>query len=166
MNLFSLDFLSMMVVGALWGCTNPLLRKGSVEVTTTSSLKDPKNLGGKKETTDGSLLVSFLKSFLDIKVWLPYVLNQSGSLVFYVLLAKSDISTAVPICNAMALLFSFVTSSALGEPIKNPSRTALGASLILIGVTICVSSQQEPEKTAWWFWSFDRVVWSSSTVHC
>lgn len=138
----------MMVVGALWGCTNPLLRKGSVEVTTTTTTtNDPKNLGGKQEKTDGSLLVSFLKAFLDIKVWLPYVLNQSGSLVFYVLLAKSDISTAVPICNAMALLFSFVTSSALGEPIKNPSRTALGASLILIGVTICVSSQQEPEKT-------------------
>jgi hypothetical protein len=140
MNLFSLDFLSMMVVGALWGCTNPLLRKGSVEVTSSSST-DPKNLGGKMEKTDGSLLVSFLKSFIDIRVWLPYVLNQSGSLVFYVLLAKSDISTAVPICNAMALLFSFVTSSVLGEPIKNPSRTALGASFILIGVTVCVSSK-------------------------
>ncbi len=122
----------MMVVGALWGCTNPLLRKGSVEVTTSNK-------------QESSMLGTFLKSFLNVKVWLPYVLNQSGSLAFYFLLAKSDISTAVPICNAMALLFSFVTSWMLGEPIHNLPRTALGAGLILVGVTICVSSQEEQE---------------------
>jgi hypothetical protein len=141
MNLFSVDFLSMMLVGALWGCTNPLLRKGSVEAT--SSPTDSKNGENKPKT----VLESFLKTFFDVKVWLPYVLNQSGSLVFYVLLAKSDISMAVPICNAMALLFSFATSSFLGEPIKNVHRTALGASLILVGVTICVSSQEQEETT-------------------
>lgn len=132
MNLFSTDILSMMVVGALWGCTNPLLRKGSVEVTTSNK-------------QESSMLGTFLKSFLNVKVWLPYVLNQSGSLAFYFLLAKSNISTAVPICNAMALLFSFVTSWMLGEPIHNLPRTALGAGLILVGVTICVSSQEEQE---------------------
>lgn len=133
MNLFSTDILSMMVVGALWGCTNPLLRKGSVEVTTEAT-------SSKEES---SMLGTFLKSFLNVKVWLPYVLNQSGSLAFYFLLAKSDISTAVPICNAMALLFSFATSWMLGEPIQNLPRTALGAGLILVGVTICVSSQEQ-----------------------
>ena len=138
MNLLSMDFLSMMVVGALWGCTNPLLRKGSVEAA-----KDTKS----DTKQDTSMLQKFVKSFLDVKVWLPYVLNQSGSLAFYFLLAKSDISTAVPICNAMALLFSFVTSSVLGEPIPNLPKTALGASLILVGVTICVSSQEEPTTT-------------------
>ena len=141
--MFSLDFLSMMLVGALWGCTNPLLRKGSVEATSSSSPTNGSNNRGNGSEENASLLASSLKSFIDIKVWLPYVLNQSGSLVFYVLLAKSDISLAVPICNAMALLFSFLTSSLLGEPIKNPLRTALGASLILIGVTVCVSSQEQ-----------------------
>ena len=144
MNLISLDFLSMMLVGALWGCTNPLLRKGSVEATSSSSppKTDPKNPDKGNRATD-SFLSSSLKAFVDIKVCMPYVLNQSGSLVFYILLAKSDISLAVPICNAMALLFSFVTSSLLGEPIKHPLRTALGASLILVGVTVCVSSQEQ-----------------------
>ena len=139
----------MMIVGALWGCTNPLLRKGSVEVTppTTASSSSSTHPNKKPKTEEISVLESFLKSFRNVQVWLPYVLNQSGSLVFYVLLAKSDISLAVPICNATALLFSFGTSSFLGEPIRNPSRTALGASLILIGVTVCVSSQeqQQPE---------------------
>ena len=139
MNFFSTDVLSMMVVGALWGCTNPLLRKGSVEANSTAT--STKKKAGKST----SVLATFLKSFMDVKVWLPYVLNQSGSLAFYVLLANSNISTAVPICNAMALLFSFLMSSFLGEPIQNLPKTALGAFFILAGVTICVSSQEEPE---------------------
>jgi hypothetical protein len=134
MDWISLDVLSMLLVGALWGCTNPLLRKGSSEAG--------------RQPTDDSFLAASLKSFLNVRVWLPYALNQSGSIVFYVLLANSDISTAVPICNAMALLFSFATSSVLGEPIEKPLRTAVGAFLVLLGVTICVSSQEEEEKTA------------------
>eukprot|EP00536_Pseudo-nitzschia_multiseries_P004488 jgi/Psemu1/285134/fgenesh1_pg.74_\ len=141
MNELSLDFLSMLVVGALWGCTNPLLRKGSAEVE-SSSTNPPETSEDRNSQHDSSFLASSLKSFLNIKVWLPYVLNQSGSVVFYILLANSDISMAVPICNGMALLFSFLTSSLLGEPIEKPIQTAAGASLILIGVTICVSSSQ------------------------
>jgi hypothetical protein len=49
---------------------------------------------------------------------------------------------AVPVCNAMALVFSFGTSFLLGEPIEKPFLAALGASLVLAGVTICVSSQE------------------------
>ena len=151
MNWVSVDFLSMLVVGALWGCTNPLLRKGSAEVTSSSSSSSsPSSSTCEKKD---SFLASALKPFFGIKVWLPYVLNQSGSVVFYILLANSDISMAVPICNAMALLFSFVTSSLLGEPIEKPFRTVLGASLILTGVTICVSSQEQAEQE-------EKPVWS------
>ena len=121
------DLASMILVGALWGCTNPLLRKGSVETN-----------AGKSE----SFLKSTLSSFLNARVWLPYLLNQSGSILFYILLANSDLSLAVPTCNALALLFSFVTSIALGEPVHKPFQTVLGASLVVLGVTICVSSQE------------------------
>mmetsp|Transcript_28552 Transcript_28552/g.77267 ORF Transcript_28552/g.77267 Transcript_28552/m.77267 type:complete len:142 (-) Transcript_28552:896-1321(-) len=141
MSLLSLDFLSMLVVGALWGCTNPLLRKGSAEVE-LSSLSRPNASKGRNHHEQSSFLSSSLESFLNIKVWLPYVINQSGSVAFYILLANSDISMTVPICNGMALLFSFLTSSLLGEPIEKPMQTLSGASLILVGVTICVSSQE------------------------
>lgn len=140
MSFFTHDILSMILVGALWGCTNPLIRKGSVEASTSSS-----TISG--ESTSTSFLSSSLRSFLNVTVWLPYVLNQSGSLVFYILLANSNLSMAVPVCNAMALVFSFGTSFLLGEPIDKPFHTALGASLVLVGVTICVSSSQE--STSW-----------------
>jgi Putative transmembrane family 234 len=136
MSWLTLDILSMAVVGALWGCTNPFIRKGSMEASTTSS-------AGSEGGTNSSFLIASLKSFLNVKVWLPYALNQSGSLVFYVLLANSNLSMAVPVCNAMALVFSFGTSFLLGEPIEKPLQTALGASLVLAGVTICVASQEE-----------------------
>jgi hypothetical protein len=130
-NGFLKDSMSMILVGALWGCTNPLLRKGSVEATDTITGSD-----------DSSFLMSSLKSFLNVKIWFPYALNQSGSIVFYVLLAKSDLSLAVPVTNALALLFSFLTSLLLGEPIQKPFRSLLGATLVLVGVAICVSSQE------------------------
>lgn len=136
MSFLTYDILSMILVGALWGCTNPLIRKGSVEASTSASSAIS------AESTSTSFLSSSLRSFLNVKVWLPYVLNQSGSLVFYILLANSDLSMAVPVCNAMALVFSFTTSFLLGESIDKPFHTALGASLVLAGVTICVSSQE------------------------
>ena len=139
----TVDFLSMLLVGALWGCTNPLLRKGSSDAEESSSAKRPDaSDDGSRCDSSSSFLVSSLRSFANVGVWLPYVLNQSGSIVFYVLLANSDISMAVPICNAMALLFSFLTSSLLGEPIQKPLRTGAGAFLIMVGVAICVSSQE------------------------
>ena len=126
------DLASMVLVGALWGCTNPILRQGSVEAEKQRSARS---------SSPKSFLQSSLMAFLNFRVWLPYLLNQSGSIVFYVLLANSDLSLAVPICNALALVFSFVTSGLLGESIDKPVRSFLGAALVLVGVTICVSSQ-------------------------
>jgi Putative transmembrane family 234 len=130
------DLASMVLVGALWGCTNPFLRKGSVE-SEKQQIAAPR-----------SFLKSSLLAFLNVQVWLPYLLNQSGSIMFYILLANSDLSLAVPICNALALVFSFATSVLLGESIDKPLRSFLGAALVLLGVTICVSSQGEEEEGA------------------
>jgi len=140
------DLASMVLVGALWGCTNPILRRGSVEAEQLQQQRQQE-----RSTTANTGPTSFIKSsllaFLNVQVWLPYLLNQSGSIVFYVLLANSDLSLAVPICNALALVFSFATSALLGESIDKPLRSFVGAALILVGVTICVSSQEEGSPT-------------------
>lgn len=124
------DSASMILVGALWGCTNPLLRKGAVEVQP-------------HQPTNASSLKVVLMTFLNLRVWLPYLLNQTGSIVFYVLLANSDLTLAVPTCNALAMLFSFMTSACFGEKIDKPFRAFAGATLVLVGVTICVSAQDQ-----------------------
>ena len=135
------DIISMIIVGAFWGCTNPLLRRGAVEVSA----------GGKNnKNSNSSTIMSVLRQFLNIKVWLPYILNQCGSILFYVLLSKSDLSLAVPTCNALALVFTCITSVILGEPLYYPYRTILGSALVVGGVAVCVlsSSQEENENDA------------------
>jgi hypothetical protein len=156
----SVDVLSMILVGALWGCTNPYLRKGSISDTIDARRKNPDAVvpGGEKFPTTRTTMTtsttpstsfnlrSSLQSFLHLQVWLPYALNQSGSIVFYILLANSNLSTAVPICNAFALIFTFWTSWYLGESLQKPVQTILGTVLILIGVTICVFSSEKQEE--------------------
>ena len=147
MNWLSLDFVSMILVGLLWGCTNPFLRKGSVEVNksaavaaadTNTNTDDDEHKKKKKNP------MNVWQVFRNMQLYVPFLLNQAGSVVFYFLLANSNISMAVPICNAFALVFSFLTSAFVtGEPIEKPIHIIVGASLILVGVTICVSSQEE-----------------------
>uniref|UniRef100_A0A8C3ER99 Uncharacterized protein n=1 Tax=Corvus moneduloides TaxID=1196302 RepID=A0A8C3ER99_CORMO len=47
----------------------------------------------------------------------PFLLNQGGSLLFYLTLASTDLSLAVPLCNSLALVVTLVTGKILGEDI-------------------------------------------------
>mmetsp|Transcript_5577 Transcript_5577/g.7341 ORF Transcript_5577/g.7341 Transcript_5577/m.7341 type:complete len:136 (+) Transcript_5577:124-531(+) len=130
------NYLAMFAVGAFWGCTNPLLRHGVLR-SDPSSTQEPEN---------NSFLVSVLSSlqkFRHVEVWMPYALNQAGSVLFYFTLGSSEISLAVPICNGLALVFSIITSFIIGEKVESPARTILGASLVVVGVAICVMSSSE-----------------------
>lgn len=146
MNL--LDLLLMALVGAFWGCTNPILRKGASEA------KDaPKPTQGDSLKHDGNSnsLAAVLRAsaimFRNIRVWLPYALNQFGSVLFYIVLSRSDLMLAVPICNGLSLVFSILTSFALDEDVDRPVRAILGSALVMTGVGICLHSREEVEET-------------------
>jgi Putative transmembrane family 234 len=124
---------SLVVVGAFWGCTNPLLLRGSNEVVSSSK----KNCNSERPT-----LLEQLTKFRYVAVWLPYVLNQCGSLVFYLTLSQTGLSLAGPACNALALVFSVATSWYIGESIQRPVPTVIGAACVMVGVAICCASQQ------------------------
>jgi uncharacterized membrane protein len=134
------ELASLVLVGALWGCTNPFIRKGALneemaQGDDTVSVKSKRNL---------STIMQQLFKFRSIHVWLPYVLNQTGSIAFYYLLSKSDLSIAVPCCNALALAFSVVTSWYMGEHniVNHPIRSIIGSALVMVGVLVCVDSNQ------------------------
>lgn len=136
------DVFGLALVGAFWGCTNPWLRKGSAEAKAEEAAAANDN-----ETKELSLVQSVLK-FKNLRVWLPYVLNQAGSVVYYILFATSDsdLTLAVPICNGLALVFSCLTSYLLGERVDKPIQAMLGATLVMMGVALCMvsSSSSEP----------------------
>ena len=153
--------IAYLTVGALWGVTNVLMRQ-----------KDPAKSG--------------VRSLLQLRTLVPFMLNQGGSLLFYFLLGsqgtldgsvvrcfevilahakrafssrhlvpmltayahasrlhflvRADISVAVLACNALALVCTTVTAAAMGETLAKPLETAVGLSLVLAGVALCVCS--------------------------
>ena len=125
------EAISLILVGALWGCTNPFMRQGSIESKRSSEQEETK-----------SVLKSLFR-LARIKVWLPYLINQLGSLLYYKQLASSNLTLSVPICNATAMVFSCITSFFLGERLNQPRRAVLGVTLILLGVQICMYSSGE-----------------------
>ncbi|NXT85868.1 TM234 protein, partial [Zapornia atra] len=68
----------------------------------------------------------------------PFLLNQGGSLLFYLTLASVDLSLAVPLCNSLALIVTLVTGKMLGEDIGG-KRAVAGMLLTILGVTLCIA---------------------------
>jgi uncharacterized membrane protein len=144
------EVLSLILVGALWGTTNPFLRQQannedggvSEETSSPSTHHDAADAADSRAPQSQQSwiqsILSSLATFRRFGVWLAFLLNQSGSILFYYSLANSDISLAVPICNGLALLFSIATSHLLGERVDQPIRTLVGAALVVGGVAICL----------------------------
>ena len=71
---------------------------------------------------------------------LPFLLNQSGSLLYYFTLSQADISLAVPITNSLTFLITSLVSRLLGEKVHS-TWTYVGMLFVLCGVALCVASK-------------------------
>ncbi|XP_067242669.1 transmembrane protein 234 [Chanodichthys erythropterus] len=130
------EVLCLLFVAILWGGTNPFLKKGTEGIEGVQ--RDNKLLQFLAE-------VKFL--FLNFKYLVPFLLNQSGSLMFYFTLASTDLSLAVPMVNSLTFLFTLLMGKLLGEEFGG-KRALLGMLLIMSGVTVCVlSSVSETDDT-------------------
>ena len=119
---------AFVVVALLWGATNPFLKRGS------------QNLLQIKETSKVQQYLSEWKYMLTRPSYLvPFLLNQGGSLVYYVALSKSELSVAVPLTNSLTLLFTLLSGIALGEKIRR--KALLGMVLVMVGIIICITSK-------------------------
>ncbi|XP_036398501.1 transmembrane protein 234 [Megalops cyprinoides] len=122
------EVLCLLLVAVLWGGTNPFLKKGTE---------------GIEEVKKGNVVLQFLGEvkflFLNVKYLVPFLLNQIGSLVYYLTLATTDLSLAVPVTNSLTFLFTLLTGRLLGEDIGG-KRAVLGMFLTMLGVTLCIIS--------------------------
>ncbi|KAL5021226.1 hypothetical protein ScPMuIL_000381 [Solemya velum] len=118
----------LVVVAALWGGTNPLIKRGS---------KGVENI--KRSGAIPQFLAELTFLGLNWKYMLPFLVNQSGSVVYYITLASADLSLAVPITNSLTFIFTIVSGKVLGE--KVTWETCLGTVLVAIGVLLCVVSK-------------------------
>ncbi|KAM5180310.1 transmembrane protein 234 [Mantella aurantiaca] len=128
MSMAVVDLCSLLLVALLWGVTNPFLRKGAEGVERVREDRIIWRLLGEAK---------FLLS--NYRYVIPFLLNQSGSVVFYLTLASTDLSLGVPICNSLALVFTVVTGWILGEDIGGKGAT-FGMLITIVGISICVAS--------------------------
>ena len=123
-----------LIVGICWGVTNPFIKKA----TMTKVNENVNNEAGKGLVQSH---ISTLRHFcLEPRIFLPFLINQSGSIVYYLLLSKEPISKAAPICNALTFILTAITGYVfLKEEIRSPLLLVLGSFLVLFGISICCS---------------------------
>jgi hypothetical protein len=116
--------LSFIVVGLLWGGTNPLIKRGSVSV-------EAKKASGKQGVIQEWRTLLSTPSFL-----IPQLLNQVGSVLFAASLGHADISLAVPTANATSLAANAVVDLLLGERFRI-AYLVPGLLLVGSGIVLC-----------------------------
>ena len=117
--------LSYLLVAALWGITNPLLKRAA---TSSSNLSQ-----------NESLLGSLTSLLVDCNKLIPFLFNQLGSLTFYYLLANEPVTVASPICNSLTFAFTAISAFCMGERPQSPTFLACGVLLVLVGTCISFS---------------------------
>lgn len=117
------------LVALLWGATNPLLRRGGAGIERVRAAN------------------RLLRLFAELKFLattprylLPFLANQAGSLLYYLTIARADISLAVPITNSLTFVVTTLVGRALGEPTAS-HWTYVGVVIVSCGVTLCVASK-------------------------
>ena len=86
-----LQALAALLVGILWGATNPFIRRGSLVVEAL------------QREHQSQRPHSSWKCWLSPSLYIPWLANQLGSVLFVLLLGQADISVAVPVANAVSI---------------------------------------------------------------
>lgn len=128
-----------LLVSCLWGCTNPFIKHAQQASATSYNAE---SVQGTKENVKNTLwetLSSLKRSMMNIKVMAPFVLNQMGSAVFFLLLSTEPVSIVSPVCNSLTFLFTAITSYAVfKEHVKYPWMLVVGIFFILCGTALCI----------------------------
>ena len=128
----------LVLVSLLWGCTNPLMREGTKEQHDQETKKKD------DETKNQGLLhqikyqfIKLFHFFLNWRFSIPFVLNQSGSILYMYSLGSLNISVAVPLCTGLTSLFTTITAIfVLGEQ-SFDMKTFFALVLIITGTILC-----------------------------
>jgi len=132
--------LGFLLVGMAWGLTNPFIRKAAVNYNPPKRavLEDP-NVGiVKKYIFKAFYTTNDLLRTPSYAV--PLLINLTGSVWFFLLIGKAELSLTVPITNSLAFLFT-VLGEWLAERKTIGRDTWIGMVLVLSGIAFCVHSK-------------------------
>ena len=89
------------VTGIIWGTTNALMEVGSKDSDSDKAKKDENELS------------AGVKMFTKLAFLVPFLVNQGASIFNNFLVARSELSIAVPIVNCITFVATFVTARLL-----------------------------------------------------
>ncbi|OAL43449.1 integral membrane protein [Pyrenochaeta sp. DS3sAY3a] len=132
--------LGFLLVGACWGLTTPFMRRAALNYTPPQrpSLTDPNNSWLKRKALGIWFAVIGVLSRPAYAV--PLLLNVTGSVWFFILIGKAELSLTVPITNSLAFLFT-VLGEWWAEKKVISRDTWIGMVLVLAGIGLCVQSK-------------------------
>ncbi|XP_053989886.1 transmembrane protein 234 homolog isoform X2 [Hylaeus anthracinus] len=111
----SLDsILNLALVAFLYGVTNPFIKKGAQGL---ENVKSSSRFG--QFFNELAFLVTKLKYIV------PFIINQCGSILYFLTLSSTDISLAVPVTNSLTFVVTAITD------------TYIGMAMVLIGTFLC-----------------------------
>jgi len=132
--------LGFLLVGAAWGLTTPFMRRAAINYTAPSrpSVTDSQNSWLKRKILGVFWAVADLLRRPAYAI--PLLLNVTGSIWFFLLIGKAELSLTVPITNSLAFLFTVLGEWwAEGKVINRD--TWIGMGLVLGGIALCVQSK-------------------------
>ncbi|XP_013375013.1 PREDICTED: transmembrane protein 234 isoform X2 [Chinchilla lanigera] len=128
--------LALVLVAALWGGTQPLLKRAS------AGLQEVQERNWARQ-----LLQEMKTLFLNTEYLMPFLLNQCGSLLYYLTLASTDLTLAVPICNSLAIVFTLIVGKLLGEDVGGKRSPGHEARTVSTWTSSC--SEPQPPLLIW-----------------
>ncbi|KAI9789092.1 MAG: hypothetical protein M1816_006342 [Peltula sp. TS41687] len=132
--------LGFILVGIAWGFTTPFLRRAAIHhhppphpVLQSSSLG----------TWQRKLLELWFKvtdMLRNPSYAVPLLINLTGSVWFFLLIGKAELSLTVPITNSLAFLFTVLGEWWTEKKVLSRD-TWIGMLLVLGGIALCVQSK-------------------------
>ncbi|KAF2834887.1 hypothetical protein M501DRAFT_481947 [Patellaria atrata CBS 101060] len=132
--------LGFLLVGAAWGLTTPFMRRAALNYTppVRPAVSDPSNSWIKRKVLGVWWAVVDLLRRPAYAV--PLLVNVTGSVWFFLLIGKAELSLTVPITNSLAFMFTVLGEWwAEGKVISRD--TWIGMGLVLAGIALCVQSK-------------------------
>nr|XP_046474409.1 transmembrane protein 234 homolog isoform X1 [Neodiprion pinetum] len=131
----------------LWGATNPFIKKGSEGLQYVKASSPCRQLA--KEVV---FLVTTLKYII------PFVINQCGSVLYFLALQSADLSLAVPVSNSLTFVFTAISGWFLGEE-KSDRITSVPAD--------CTKNPNASTflMFRYLYWHGTNISWNNAMLH-
>ncbi|MCJ1471575.1 hypothetical protein MMC13_000215 [Lambiella insularis] len=132
--------LGFLLVGMAWGLTTPFIRRAAINFHPPAhpSIDPSRNSWlWRKVLKGGYTVLDLLRS---PRYAVPLLVNLTGSVWFFLLIGKAELSLTVPIVNSLAFLFTVLGEWwAEGKVIARD--TWIGMGFVLGGIALCVQSK-------------------------